>query len=148
MIGIKPKYCQYSLGACDQADADASYAGTFFIFPNDPPQISTSIQLAIEELRRQEDSRRWTSWKDLKIAGKLIFCEICKAIRNADLVIADITTLNFNVLFEIGYALGVGTPILQIRDSSFVRDSHLFNDLGLLDTIGYIDFQNSKDLCQ
>lgn len=146
--GIQPLFCQYAKGSCDQDITNLTPSGNFFIFSNEPATISVPIILAIEELRKIEGSYKWTSWKDLHIAGKIIFCEICKAIRMADLVIADVTTLNFNVLFEIGYAIGVGVPVLQIRDTSYIRDSHLFSELGLLDTVGYIDFQNSMDLAK
>ncbi len=141
-----PIFCQYSSGPCDQDFSDVIPTGTFFIFPNEPANIRTTIQLTIEELRKNEGSYKWTSWKDLPIAGKIIFCEICKAIRYADIVVADVTTLNMNVLFEIGYAIGLRVPVLQIRDTSYIRDAHLFNELSLLDTTGYIDFQNSLDL--
>lgn len=64
----------------------------------------------------------------------------------SDIVIADISTLNFNVLFEIGFAVGMERPVLLIRDTSYVRDRHLFNELGILDTIGYVDYSNSMEL--
>jgi hypothetical protein len=61
-------------------------------------------------------------------------------------VVVDVTTLNFNVLFELGFALGLNLPILLVRDTSYVRDKRDFEELGLLDTIGYIDFQNAEAL--
>jgi hypothetical protein len=61
-------------------------------------------------------------------------------------VVADATTLNFNLLFEIGYAVGLGLPVLPVRDASYAKDEKVFDELGLLDTIGYIDFQNSQTL--
>jgi hypothetical protein len=76
----------------------------------------------------------------------LIFCEICKAIRLSSAIIADITTLNFNVLFELGYAIGEGKPVLPIRDTTYERDKILFDELGIFDTIGYKDFQSSRDI--
>jgi len=63
-------------------------------------------------------------------------------------VVVDVTTLNFNLLFEVGYALGLEMSLLPIRDTSFIRDKQDFDQLGLLDTIGYLDFQNSQALTQ
>jgi hypothetical protein len=60
--------------------------------------------------------------------------------------VADVTTLNFNLLFEIGFAIGLGIPVLPIRDTSFIKDTKVFNELGLIDTLGYFDFQNSAEL--
>ena len=141
-----PEFCQYSSEACDQDVSILVTTGNFFIYPSEPASIRSSIKLAIETLRASHGSYRWTSWEDLDISGQIVFCEICKAILTADVVIADITTLNFNVLFEIGFAIGMRTPVLLIRDTSYVKDRHYFDQLGILDTIGYLDFNNSNEL--
>jgi len=60
----------------------------------------------------------WCHWSN-------IFCEICKAYAVYALVVADVTTLNFNLLFEIGVAVGLGLPILPIRDTSFKGPENL-----------------------
>jgi nucleoside 2-deoxyribosyltransferase len=67
-------------------------------------------------------------------------------MRHASAVVADVTTLNFNLMFEIGFAIGLGLPVIPIRDTSYVRDKRLFEQLGLLDTLGYVDFANTSDL--
>jgi hypothetical protein len=82
----------------------------------------------------------------MAISGRIIFCQICQRQRFSEVIVADVSSLNFNVLFEIGYALGLGVPVIPIRDVSYVRDEKDFDELGLLDTLGYIDFENSEDL--
>jgi len=77
-------------------------------YPSEPVTIASTIENAYEGLKRVARDKKWASWRDLNISGQIIFCEICKAIRFTRLVIADVTTLNANVLFEIGYAIGVG----------------------------------------
>ena len=69
-------------------------------------------------------------------------------MRFADLVVADVTTLNLNLLFEVGYAIGLGKPVIPIRDSTYLQDEDNFKQLGMLDTLGYLDFQNSEQLAQ
>jgi hypothetical protein len=54
--------------------------------------------------------------------------------------------MNFNLMFEIGYALGLGIPVVPIRDTTCTLDSKEFESLGLIDTLGYLDFQNSEEL--
>ena len=61
-------------------------------------------------------------------------------------MVCDVTTLNFNVLFELGYAIGLGLPVFPIRDTSFEINRLDFDSLALLDTLGYIDFNNSPHL--
>jgi len=49
-------------------------------------------------------------------------------------------------MFEIGYAVGVGLPVLPVRNTKYIEDKHQFDELGILDTLGYFDFQTSNDL--
>jgi hypothetical protein len=61
-------------------------------------------------------------------------------------IVADITTLNLNVMFELGYAVGLRKPVIPIRDLSYARDKRLLEEIGIFDVIGYQDFQGSEQL--
>ena len=124
----------------------AIHSDALFIFPNRPQSVATTIEDTVVELTRVAGQSRWITWKNLDIPGQIIFCEICKAIRFTKLVVADVTTLNFNLLFEIGFALGLGVPVLPIRDTSNIRDAKEFEELGILDTFGYFDYRNATEL--
>jgi hypothetical protein len=143
---VPPKFCQYAFGPCDQDFRTAVKSNALFLFPSQPDSVSTTIEDSVVQLSKIAGDKSWKSWKDLEISGQIIFCEICKAIRFADLVVADVTTLNFNVLFEIGFALGLGVPVMPIRDTSNTRSNKDFEELGLLDTLGYFDYRNSSQL--
>jgi hypothetical protein len=54
------------------------------------------------------------SWEEEIVPGDRIAYSVLHAIKLADIVIVDVTGNNPNVLFEAGYALGAGTPILPI----------------------------------
>jgi hypothetical protein len=139
-----PSFCQYASGPCDQDLRNLGKSRAFFVYPGEPrPQAHTS-RLAVQELQRFTQKGQWIAWEDLPISGRIIFCEICKAQRGADKVIGDITNLNFNVLFEIGFALGLRKPVLPVRDTSF-KAEHLAS-IGFFDVLGYADFQNSREL--
>jgi hypothetical protein len=141
-----PTYCHYVGGPCDQAMVPAERSTIFFAYPSTPEPIAATIEEAVGKLRRVKPSWSWLPWKDLPVAGQTIFCEICKSIRRSATVIADVTTLNFNLLFEIGYTIGLGVPVIPIRDTSYKADQRVFDELGLLDTIGYVNFSNSREL--
>jgi hypothetical protein len=143
-----PPFCEYAVGPCDQSFEDASRSSGLFLYPSEPRIIASTIEAAVVELGRVAGDKRWASWKHLGITGQIIFCQICKALRFTELAIADVTTLNFNVLFEIGYASGLGLPVVPIRDTSYISDQKVFDELGLLDTIGYVDFHNSQELVE
>lgn len=146
-----PSFCEYANGRCDQNFDTARRSGVLFLYPNQPELIATVIEEAAKLLRATASStmnapRDWVTWKDLGVSGQIIFCELCKAMRFTRLVVADVTTLNFNLMFEIGYALGLGIPVLPIRDTTYIADDKVFGQIGLIDTIGYLDFQNSGEL--
>lgn len=142
-----PDFCQYVQGPCNQAFFDEpSIRTVFMVYPGNPPQPAEAIEIAQEALAHDSRGIHWQTWKGMSIAGQLIFCEVCKTMRASHVLVADITTLNFNLLYEIGFALGLGIPIVPIRDTTFVIDKTDFERLGLLSTLGYEDYHNSQDL--
>lgn len=140
-----PEYCEYASGPCDQRFAGEQEVQGIVLYPSDPREIAATIEAACERLDRAGPAR-WRTWKQLDAAGQIIFCTICKATRFSQVVVADVTTLNFNLMFEIGVALGLELPVIPIRDTSFIRDKREFDKFGMLDTVGYLDFQNSDQL--
>lgn len=142
-IEIPPKFCQYSAGQCDQAFNHIRATDIFTAYSAQPSIIASTIDEAINQLRRSKPNHLWGSWRDLSVSGQIIFCGICKAIRFTKVFVADISVLNFNVLFEIGYAIGLGKPIRLIRDTNYERDAQELEELGTLDTIGYDNYTNS-----
>ncbi|HEV3284886.1 MAG TPA: hypothetical protein VG010_11845, partial [Solirubrobacteraceae bacterium] len=101
MLHERPTFCQYASGPCDQDFATIQASRGLFLYASHPPQIAATITTAAATLEQQTGDP-WMTWKDMDIGGHIIFCEICKAIRGAATVFADVTTLNFNLLFEIG----------------------------------------------
>lgn len=62
------------------------------------------------------------------------------------MLIADITRINFNVTYEIGYAIGANKRILLLKNKSIVEGAIKISDIGIFDTIGYKDYENSTEL--
>ena len=140
-----PSFCQYADGPCDQSFVGIQDVRTLFLYPSQPSIIASTIETASAQLHQSAPVNSIT-WRDLQVAGQIIFCEICRATRFAGCIVADVTTLNFNLMFEIGFALGLGLPVIPVRDSTMARDRAEFDRLALLDVIGYVDFQNATDL--
>ena len=145
----QPHYCQYVGGPCIEEFLPAPpKPRVFFAYSSQPPQIAETIANAVQRLRENEPEWDWREWTEMNVSGQLIFCEICKQLRSSGVVVADTTTLNFNLLFEIGFATSLGLPVVLIRDKTYAIDQEQFRRLGLLDTLGYIDFQNSLELAE
>lgn len=141
-----PSFCQYAGGRCDQPFDQCKPSDIFAAYASEPATLSTTIDQAIEQLKRSKPNHRWQSWKELAVGGQIVFCEICRCIRFAKVFVADVTVLNFNVLFELGYAIGLEKPIRLLRDPSYARDARDFEDFGIIDTIGYDAYSNSDDI--
>jgi len=141
-----PAYCHYASGPCDQTFETNDSKVIFFAYPSTPEPIAVAIESCVERLAARRSPYNWRTWKSLDIPGQTIFCEICRNLRLSALVVADVTTLNFNLMFEIGYTMGLGLPVVPIRDTNFAADKRAFEEVGLLDTLGYIDFTNSDQL--
>ena len=91
-----------------------------FYFHRHLLEIAATIESAKQKLEVTSGGRTWKSWRQLPIIGRMIFCEVCKASRFATAVVADVTTLNFNLLFEIGFCIGLGKPVIPIRDTTYI----------------------------
>lgn len=147
LLHTPPPYCAYASGPCDQSFDDLPTARGLFLFGSEPKPIAGAIETAVNLLDERERGQ-WTTWREMDIAGHMIFCEICKATRGATTIYADVTTLNFNLLFEIGFAIGLGKPVRPIRDTTYSVDRRAFATLGVLDTLGYINFASGQALAE
>lgn len=143
---VPPSYCEYAAGPCDQSFTGQEHVAATFLYPSRQTQIAATIEAAVRLLRTQAPDKNWRTWKEFDTPGQIIFCAICKSMRFSQCVVADVTTLNFNLLFEIGFALGLEQPVIPIRDTTIVTNREDFQELGLLDTVGYLDFQNAEGL--
>jgi len=115
----------------------------FFAYPNEPLQLGDTIERAVGIMNQNEEKVK--SWKALSIVGRFIESEIVNTI--ADRVfVADITYLNFNVIYEIGYAIGKGRKILIVNNRNFKKARHKILQLGIFDKLGYVEYENTDDL--
>jgi len=108
LVQQQPVYCQYPAGPCDQPFLNLEGPDAFFLYPSKHEFISGTIEEAIRVIRLDQPNLKLLSWKEMGIAGRIIFCRVCQTLRFARVAVTDVTDLNFNLLFEIGYALGLG----------------------------------------
>jgi hypothetical protein len=117
----------------------------FFAYASSPHSIPATIKDAIESINKSQQATL-VSWETLEIGGKYIIREICDSIDDSDFFCADITTINPNVMFELGFAIGRDKRIWLIRDDSYVDSKSEFDQLRLLTTIGYRPYTNAEQI--
>jgi len=119
----------------------------FFAYSSYPEYCGEFIEEAIVKINDSyKGIAEIKSWIFLKITGKLIISEILKEIDNCDFFCADLTGMNDNVLFELGYAIAIKKPIWIIFDKSNIDSNKKFQELNFFSTIGYSDYTNSNNI--
>ena len=108
----------------------------FFAYPSRPKQVGQTIKNGIADHKKRRRDFEVTEWSQNEIAGVFITEPILDNIRESDLVFGDITRLNFNVVFELGYAIGLGKRVILTQFSA-MKDEQLIREVGIFDTLGY-----------
>lgn len=119
--------------------------GIFFAYAGYPPLRAETLRAAISTLN--ERGVKAEGWETLGIEGKLLISTICDAIDASSAVVADVSTMNSNVLFEAGYALGKNKVIWFALDETDETAIRVWNNLSLLSTVGRRGYSgNSEEL--
>lgn len=116
----------------------------FFAYPY-TPSISEVVRNAISRINASQ-MVSLKPWEQCNVSGKFIIQEICKEIDEAALFCADLTGLNHNVMFELGFAIARNKRIWLTLDQTLPGTRTDFEKLRILTTIGYSEYQNSYDL--
>lgn len=117
----------------------------FIAYPSNPPQIAKEIRAGVNLLHGIGFSQIKT-WEENDIAGRFLVDPILGGISESTLFVADITTLNFNVAYEIGYAIGKSKRMLLVRNTLLHSDVSKHAEIGILDTLGYKSYQTGSQL--
>lgn len=117
----------------------------FFAYPSKPEFLSETIKDAAAAINKTRVASVRT-WEEMSVTGKNIMSEICREISSSQILCADITGLNPNVLFELGYAISRNKRIWPVIDSSFFDLKKQFDQLRLLATTGYAPYTNADHI--
>jgi hypothetical protein len=118
----------------------------FFAYPSNEPSAVSAIHDAKASLALSRQELNVHLWEENDISGRQLTDPIFEHIASADMLFADITKLNFNVTFEIGYALGLGKRVHLVRDSNIDRQSSLITRIGIFDTLGFSSYTEGRTL--
>jgi len=129
-----------------QRVGDASYStpSGFAAYPS-AGGIPEIFRNAVADINKTQ-SVRLISWEEAKVDGKIVIDQIIDHIKTADFFIADLTGVNPNVLFELGFAIARNKRIWLLIDNSITRARADFQGLGLLADVGYAEYSNSTHI--
>jgi len=118
----------------------------FFAYPSAPTLVGETIEQALANLRDKSGIVGVESWRETDIAGRFIAEQVLNKISDADVLVADVTQLNFNVTYEVGFALAKGKRVILTRHKGIKAKQPLASDIGVFDTLGYLEYQNAAEL--
>ena len=117
----------------------------FYAYPSESTHLTETIETAIDEINKR-NSVTVMSWRKTRIGGKIIIKEILNRIRSSDIVLCELSGLNPNVLFELGYAIGLRKRIWLTLDTTIATNSEQINSLDILRDFGYQTHTNHEEL--
>ncbi len=117
----------------------------FVAYPYQPRSIGETINLAINDLK-QSGIIEAVTWEELNITGNVIIQQILTQIDESKVLCVDLTGLNFNAMFELGYGIAKNKYIFPLLDNSFTESRNNFEQLRILTTMGYLSYINSSQI--
>ena len=118
----------------------------FFGYSSNPSSSGEAIEKAIKELNSIDKRYNILTWVNLFRGGSLVISDILSCIERSDFACFDLTGMNENVLFELGYAIAKKKPIWLIFDTTFTDSVRQWELLGLLSTISYVKYTNHNHI--
>ena len=96
------------------------------------------ISNGVAKANRMDGTRiRYTPWNFNDIAGQPLISPILEGIEGSKFIVADITYLNPNVVYEIGFAIGRRRRCFLVRHGNIEGDKRIASEVGIFDTLGY-----------
>ena len=118
----------------------------FVAFSSTPMQLYDCLMRTIEIANNMQSQLTFHGWPENDIAGRPLTDPILSGIKEASLVVADVTVLNFNVTYEIGFAIGINKRAYLIRNEEFNDDGECISKVGIFDTLGYTSYVDGNSL--
>jgi hypothetical protein len=116
----------------------------FFAYPSKPSAVGDILKGI--KANTPIGQRTIQIWEENDISGRPLTDPIFESISACEIFFADVTKLNFNVTFEIGYAIGKGKSVELLVNKGLVNDGDKFEQIGIFDTLGYRTYENSQQL--
>ncbi|MBM4035614.1 MAG: hypothetical protein FJ291_28060 [Planctomycetes bacterium] len=136
------KQCMFSAHPCEEADKKISgeNLSVFVIIPFSP-NLETFYLWSLKPLLirgyglKEERVQRADEVRDI---GYIVCEKICRKIQESDLILAEVSTRNPNVFYELGLAYGLQRPIVFLRDrgcqTNILQDARFRQSLNLSET--------------
>lgn len=114
----------------------------FFAYSSQNTKVLNNIR---EVIKKINDTKliKITSWEDLDNTGNLIDKKVFECIDSNDLFICDLSIINYNVLYELGYAIAKKKRIWITLDPTVENSKNHYRSLPICN-IGYAEYNDPQ----
>lgn len=120
----------------------------FVAYSSHDEQVAKIIAEAVGRANSKSPTVHYEPWEFNDISGRALISPIIERIAVSSFVVADITYLNPNVVYEIGFAIGSGKRVFLVRHSETAGDKAMAQEAGIFDTLGYKEYADMVGLWQ
>lgn len=118
----------------------------FVAYPSRDEALAQIIFEGVSRANAVSLQIRYQPWVFNDIAGNPLVSPILARIDESAFIVADITYLNLNVVYEVGFAVGRGKRAFLVRHRAIKGDRTLAKEAGIFDTLGYYEYETHDDL--
>jgi hypothetical protein len=119
---------------------------TVFIGYDSHPEVTRETLFNATRSIAKGDDVHAVSWEELKTAGRVLIGRIKSQIDQSAACMFDVSTMNENVLFELGYSIARAKPVNLLLDRTDSEAKQRWKEFQLLKTVGYVGWANSDDI--
>jgi len=117
----------------------------FFCYASEPEVNRDALLTATREITSSGVISA-LSWEELAVAGRVIIQRVLDAIDASAVCAFEVSTLNANVMFELGYAVARSKRIWILLDQTDASVKARWKQFQLLRSVGYVGWSNAEDV--
>lgn len=119
----------------------------FVAFASGDAAVAAMVADGVARANAKSSLIKYEPWQFNDIGGKPLTSPIIDRIEESSFIVADITYLNPNVVYEIGFAIGNRKRAFLVRHRLTEGDREMAQEAGIFDTLGYKDYADAEELC-
>ena len=121
-------------------------AVVFVAYSSTDSALSETIVDSVRHVNALPIPVRYEPWLFNDVPGNPLISPILEKIDDSPFVVADITYLNPNVVYEIGFAIGRRKRAFLVRHADIPGDKTIAKVVGVFDTLGYHEYEDANKL--
>lgn len=118
----------------------------FVAYTSREPALGRLIYNGVAKANSHNRSIRYRPWEFNDVAGHPLNSPILEQIDGSTFIVADITYLNPNVVYEVGFAIGRSKRAFLVRQRNNEGDARIAKSAGIFDTLGYEEYADEDEL--